>query len=125
MKKNSAIILLCAVIIAASDMLMALDTGRLIAYPVPYNPKRGARVLTFGFGDAVGEISNLHVKVEIFDINGDLVFKRSYGSLPAVWNGYNARGNLVKPGLYIVKIDVEDTMTHSQGKKIIRVLVNY
>ena len=65
------------------------------------------------------------VKLDIFDINGDRVISKNLSSLPAKWNGRNSRGIRVKPGLYIIKVVVENTAEATYGKKIIRILVNY
>jgi len=128
MKKEIVILVSTLVILFVADALFALDAGKIIAYPVPFNPRRGERTLKIGIGQPEPSASSFRLKVEIFDVNGDLVFKRTYyNALPAIWNGHNRKGNLVKPGLYIMKIDLENTATddHSQGKKIIRILINY
>ncbi len=99
---------------------MAINTQGIIAYPVPYNPRLG--VLT------IRDVTNTgfnKIKVEVLDINGDLVYRQLYPLLPAVWNGRNGKGRTVKPGLYILKISLEDIFTGLEGKKIIRILVQY
>ena len=128
MKKEIVILVFTVVILFVSDALFAIDADKIIAYPVPFNPRRGERTLKIGLGQPEPTGGLFRLKVEIFDVNGDLVFKRTYyNDLPAIWNGHNSKGNLVKPGFYIMKIDLENTATddHSQGKKIIRILINY
>ncbi|HOW84045.1 MAG TPA: hypothetical protein PK573_15895 [Spirochaetota bacterium] len=123
MKKLIVAVLIAIPVFFFSEAIQAVDTGKIIAYPVPFNPRKGDRVLTI---EHKSGLTNYRVKVEIFHVNGDLVFKRKFGLLPAYWNGHNDRGNLVKPGFYIMMLDIEGTLTdHSQGKKMIRILVNY
>ena len=100
----------------------ALDTSNVYAYPVPFNPKYGVKLLKVNTAGGSGYRTNLYV----YDINGDLVFSRSYGTGDAVqWNGRNSRGGLVKPGLYVVKVILEDDATGDYGKKLLRILVKY
>ncbi len=123
MKKLIVTVFIAVLAFFCSETLQAVDTGKIIAYPVPFNPRKGDRVLTI---EHKSGITTYSVKVEIFDVNGDLVFKRKFSTLPAHWNGHNDRGNLVKPGFYIMMLDIEGAGTdHSQGKKMIRILVNY
>ncbi len=100
-----------------------LNMDNIIAYPVPFNPN--IQVLKIGYKPAVPPDTVDKVTIEIFDINGDTVFLRKYSSLnnPAIWNGYNNSGKKVKPGLYIIKITIENTQTGARGQKIIRIVV--
>ncbi|MGV7931214.1 MAG: T9SS type A sorting domain-containing protein [Spirochaetota bacterium] len=102
----------------ASTVVFALDMSGVKAYPVPYNPERGTLKIEVPVGN--------NIKIQIYDINGDSVFERSYGSgLPPIeWGGRNGSGRKVKPGLYIVKVTSEDG-SGGYGKKLIRILVDY
>jgi hypothetical protein len=126
MKKNAIILSIAFMVFTCTEILWAVQADKLIAYPVPFNPRKGERVLKIGFG-APEPATSYRIKLEVFDVNGDLVFNRKYtGVMPVYWNGYNDSGNLVKPGLYLLKVGIEGTgADHSQGKKIIRILINY
>ncbi|MDI9425328.1 MAG: T9SS type A sorting domain-containing protein, partial [Spirochaetota bacterium] len=63
-------------------------------------------------------------RIQIFDINGDLVFDRSYAATTILWGGRNNSGRVVKPGLYIIRITSDDG-SGGYGKKLIRILVDY
>ena len=66
------------------------------------------------------------IEIKIFDINGGLVFKKEFSTVASViWNGRNEFGNLVSPGLYIIRVTVENQTTGDYGKKLIRILVRY
>ncbi len=62
-------------------------------------------------------------KVSVFDINGDLVVSTS-GTGSCIWNGRRINGEYVKPGLYILKVEISDA-AGGYWKKLIRVLVKY
>ncbi len=103
-----------------SQSLYAFDMTNIIAYPVPFNPQK--KKLNIGYAPpAVGSHS---IKIGIYDINGDSVIKKTGNSFPLVWNGRNSSGKFVKPGLYIIKVEVDDD-DGDYGKKIIRILVDY
>jgi flagellar hook assembly protein FlgD len=94
--------------------------GGFIAFPVPYNPKKGVMkienrgtAVTYGRGEFI-----------VYDVNGDHVFTKSFSSDITFWNGRNTRGEYVKPGLYLIKLEVEND-TGKFGKKVIRILVKY
>lgn len=104
--------------------LLAQNFNSLIAYPVPYRVSRGP--LTIGFGSPEAPVANLTVDCTIYDINGDEVFSRSSGSVPVIWSGRNNSGREVKPGLYIIKLKIEDHNDNNKTyKKLIRILVDY
>jgi flagellar hook assembly protein FlgD len=104
----------------------ALSTKNLIAYPVPFNPKKGSvKYITIGNSPSAGALAVDKIIVEVYDINGDPVIKKEFSSTEARWNGRNDNGRLVKPGLYIIKVTVENSMTGDYGKKLIRVLIKY
>ena len=100
----------------------SLDTDKVIAYPVPFNPKKHSLSV---MDKSAAPLAASMIMMEIYDINGDLVFSRRYASLEAVkWNGRNDSGVMVKPGLYIIKLEIEDS-SGGYGKKLIRIVVNY
>ncbi|PKL37270.1 MAG: hypothetical protein CVV44_16690 [Spirochaetae bacterium HGW-Spirochaetae-1] len=111
------------------SMLFAFDPAHIIAYPVPFNPKQGVKFITIEYDQSKGAEVYEKMVVEVFDINGDSVRKIEKIGAPTVaaviWNGRNDRGNLVKPGLYIIKVTVENETLGEYGKKLIRVLIKY
>jgi hypothetical protein len=120
LKNNKALCILsfCIFFICLTTKVFSLNTGNIIAYPVPFNPNIHNNLK---IDKIPPEVTN--IKIEIFDINGDSVFSRGYASTNIIWNGRNNNGKIVKPGLYIIKITLE-TATGDYGKKIIRILVN-
>lgn len=102
--------------------LFAIDMDKVVAYPVPFNPKKQSRIT---IGDPTGTIgaTAYSIKIEIFDINGDLVTKKSGSQFPLYWNGRNDSGRYVRPGMYIIRVVAEND--NDYGKKNIRILVNY
>lgn len=125
MKKFKIPVIIILLLYLSAAALSALDTKNIIAYPVPFNPKKG--IIRIGTTD--GTLTGYSVKAEIYDINGDIV--RTISGTPSgtpavlVWNGRNENGNYVKPGMYIIKITAENTADGDYGKKIIRILVDY
>lgn len=127
LKKNRFLIAAAAFVVTLSvggALYADVDMSKIHAYPVPYNPKKNGapKTITFtGFSNAA-----CSVKMEVFDINGDPVVTRTFSSAANVrWNARNISGKLVSPGMYIVKLSVEDDGTGDFGKKIIRVLIAY
>ncbi len=115
-----------ALLFFVSGDIYALSTKNLIAYPVPFNPKKGSvKYITIGNSPSVAALSVDRIVIEVFDINGDPVVKKEFSSSEARWNGRNDNGRLVKPGLYIIRITAENTTTGDFGKKLIRVLIKY
>lgn len=112
-------VLLCACQPAG---LYALNANNIIAYPVPFYPR--IQTMKIGYDPAVAADAVDQIKIEIFDINGDLVLERTMSVLPYIWNGRNGSGRMVGAGMYIVKVTVENTATGEHGVKIIRILVN-
>jgi len=115
--KNKIILIIMLIF---SNAVYAYDMKNIAALPVPSNPQKG-NPLTIG--STAGSEPHT-VRVEIFDINGDSVIKKSGSGIPVYWNGRNGSGRFVKPGLYIIKIEIDDS-TGDYGKKVIRILVNY
>ncbi|MBN2401014.1 MAG: hypothetical protein JXN64_01315 [Spirochaetes bacterium] len=114
------IILLCLPL----SIIFAQDFNKLIAYPVPFKPSQGQN-LTIGFGKPETVYSSVKLTFKIYDINGDSVYSRKLNNVPFLWNGRNGRGKIVSPGLYILKIEIEDLNNNQKyTKKIIRILVN-
>jgi hypothetical protein len=101
-----------------------IDMSATHAYPVPYNPKKSTKK-TISFAGWPGGVTITSVKMEVFDINGDKVISRVF-SVPASvrWNARNESGKMVSPGMYIIKLSIEDS-DGDFGKKIIRVLIAY
>lgn len=120
-KKAFCTFLFCLFLIILPVNVFPFDMKNIIAFPVPFNPKIHD-YLTIGTKTPfAGNVDK--VKIEIYDINGDSVFKRDYSSLNVYWNGRNNSGKIVRPGLYIIKITLEYSGTGDYGKKIIRILV--
>ncbi len=109
----------------------AITAENIIAYPVPFNPVNGdVKYLTIN--DLQGTSSDADIiSIEIFDVNGHKVFARTYDSWTdgsdniVIWNGRNTKGELVKPGLYILRIQAEHSKGDGFGVKRIRILVRY
>lgn len=116
--RNKMIIIL---MLTLSQSLYALDMKNIVAYPVPFNPQKTK--LTVGDPGAVPGAPH-KIKFSIYDINGDTVLSKSLSQLPVKWNGRNGSGKLVKPGLYIIKVEIDDD-DGDYGKKVIRILVDY
>ena len=117
------ILLIILPLLLSVTQLFPMDVNGIIAYPVPYNPKKG--VLTVRDNNNITVNS---VTLEIYDINGDPVAEKHYSGLGLTgikWNGRNSRGSYVKPGLYILRITAEDTGSGDYGKKLIRILIDY
>jgi len=113
---KTLIMMMCAGCIVCTGAF-ALDMSAVKAYPVPYNPARGTLTID-------GLPTNIQNRIQIFDINGDLVFDRSYPSSDIKWGGRNNSGKVVTPALYIIKVISEDD-SGGYGKKLIRILVDY
>jgi len=119
--KFSGMIIPVLLVISFAAPLLALNEGRIVAWPVPFNPSR--QVLTINYApDATPGAPN-RVKLEIFDINGDRVYEGEYTGLPITWGGRNMSGRMVHPGMYIIKLTVENTTTGKLGRRIIRIVV--
>lgn len=95
-----------------------LQAKRIIAYPVPLNPKK--QNLTINLKESGSTVSN--VIIEIFDITGDKVIKKRSNQLPVYWNGKNSKGKVVKPGLYIIKISYKNNNS-KEIEEVLRILV--
>jgi flagellar hook assembly protein FlgD len=121
-------IILIFMLILCCNTLYAITAKDIIAYPVPFNPNNNNQTLTIGQKSGVIWGSGYSVNVSIYDINGDLIIKKT-GSGNIMWNGRNKSGRIVKPGLYILKVEVEKdgtNVTQSEYvKKIIRILIDY
>ena len=123
-KRNFLIII---ALLVCCNSLYALTASDIIAYPVPFNPKKH-NTLTIDikpFGGLTGYSVNVSINVSIYDINGDLIIKKSTFGHNIKWNGRNRSGRIVKPGLYILKVECEDYDTGYFVKKIIRILIDY
>lgn len=101
------------------SFLHAVDIKSVVAYPVPFDPRKGTLTIDHpGPGNSIMPGNN--VKITVFDINGDIVTVVT----GIIWNGRRSNGEYVKPGLYILKVEISDT-AGGYWKKLIRVLVKY
>ena len=122
-KRLYVFIIYCSFIF--STKAFSLDAKNIVAYPVPFNTKIHQN-LRIGFKPGVISYIVDKVKIEICDINGDTVFNGEYLTLDSVrWNGRNKKGKRVKPGLYIIKVSIENTGRGEYGSKIIRILITH
>jgi len=118
-------ILAAIMFLACPCFLFAVDLNMsgVIAYPVPFNPDKKALIIEDKGNTITTTVDRM--EVEIYDINGDTVYKRTVSSAESLtWSGYNSRGKMVKPGMYIIRVRIED-QSGAHGEKIIRILVNY
>jgi hypothetical protein len=129
LKKTTALLVSLFIFIATGAF--ALNLGKVVAYPVPFNPNKGTGLLKLldKSGNMIGPFA---VTIEIFDINGDKVLAKNYSGVDltdsanlVVWNGRNGAGKKVKPGFYIIKLTVEDPASNAFGSTTIRVIVDY
>lgn len=113
------ILLLC-------EYIFAFDMSQIVAYPVPFNFRKATNKYITIDNRSGGPAGTFMINVKVYDINGDDVFSRSFSSFANVkWNGYNNNNKRVMPGLYILKITVEDPATGDHGEKIFRLLINH
>jgi hypothetical protein len=119
-------LIIAILMISVCNTLFAIDMDKIAAFPVPFNPKKHNRIAV-GYPAGVTGNANYNIKIEIFDINGDFVAKRTGVQFPVYWNGRNDSGRYVKPGMYIIKVVAESDSAgyNEHGKKNIRILVNY
>jgi len=122
MKRIFLIVLLVCVFI---QPLFPLNMGNIVAYPVPYYPYKSIKKYITIDDRSGGPAGPHNIKMTVYDINGDEVFTRDYSAFPVKWNAYNKNGKLIKPGMYIVKLIVENTATGGEGSKVFRVLITY
>ncbi|MCP4130454.1 MAG: T9SS type A sorting domain-containing protein [bacterium] len=113
------------IVLTGVGTALALNASSIVAYPVPFNPNK-IKYITIGDPAAAAD-TNVRVDVNVYDINGDKVFGQTYSALPVQWNGRNSSGSLIKPGMYIIKVKVEDEgASFGEFKeKLIRILVSY
>ena len=79
-------------------------------YPNPFNP---STTIKFAMPEAG------HVKLLIYDINGNLVNALVSGVMPAgrhslIWDGTSAKGNRVASGVYIYRFEVNGFVAHKK-----------
>ncbi len=121
MKPLYKIFLIILVLFFLSAVLYAETIKGIKAYPVPFDPGRNS--LTIATTTNKYANVNLSIVVEIFDFNGDRVYKRTFSSFPIKWKGYSSSGESVENGLYFVKITVENLDSGVIDKGIMRILV--
>lgn len=112
--KLTALIFTIIVFCFMNQNSYSINLSDVYAFPVPFIPHIH-KFLTIKISDAT------HAKCSIYDINGDVVKKLS-GTANIIWNGRNDDGEIVAPGLYIIKIELEG-IGGEYKKKIIRILV--
>lgn len=112
-----------ALLLMCSGQLFSLSADRIVAWPVPFNPSR--QMLTVDYApDAVKDSpAPDRIQMTIFDINGDRVFDGTYSALPIYWNGRNTSGNTVHPGMYIIRLVVEQVSLGTLERRVIRIVV--
>ncbi len=123
MKKLKTFAALLVLVAIPFVSVNAYDMKNVVAYPVPFNPKKDTMQL--GEPDPSTYLNGVPVEAVIYDINGDVVRTLSGTGPRLSWNGRDGNGRYVKPGLYLIKITAEDPSTGDYGKKIIRILVDY
>ena len=122
MKLKKAIFIF-VILICYNTVYAAITANKIIAYPVPFNPNKN----TLTIGTQGTPLTGYSAKISIYDINGDLVIQKSATNASNTkWNGRNKSGRVVKPGLYILKVEIENISDPSEYiKKIIRILIDY
>lgn len=122
MKKSIKHILAISFMLTSS-VAFSLNADKIVAWPVPFNPNRHVLTIDYApeFQKDVPAPDKIHLA--IFDINGDKVFENSYSSLPIYWYGRNMRGNVVQPGLYIIRLIVEQSSLGTFQRRTIRVVI--
>ncbi len=127
MKYKIVILMLFILLVPLKTDLSAgsIDTTNLIAYPNPFKPQQHGQV-TIGYYPDPSDSYAMDIKV--YNINGDLVSTISValasGLYSTTWNGRNSRGALVNPGLYMIRVKIDDINGNS-AVKVLRLLVNH
>ena len=103
------------VVLLCTTVLYSYDMSKVYAWPVPFKPKHHTAL-------NINNPSGDTVRCTVYDINGDTVRSFSGTELKVTWNGRNGAGRLVKPGLYIIKVEIDDG-SGNYGKKMIRIIV--
>ena len=111
MKKLYILSICLITVITVSNTSYCFDMSQVYAYPVPFKPDKH-QLLNINAPAATA------VKCSVFDINGDTV--RTFSGKK--WNGRNGKGRKVNPGLYIIKVEIDDG-SGNYGKKMIRIIV--
>lgn len=112
MRKFYIISIVVFSIFLCTSAAYSFDMSQVYAYPVPFIPGKHQQLTINTPGGATT------IKCNVYDINGDIV--RSFSG--TIWNGRNGKGRQVKPGLYIIKVEIEDG-SGNYGKKMIRIIV--
>jgi len=125
MKVKKFFLIIC--LIVSCNSLYAITAKDIIAYPVPFNPNKQPLTIGVDSSPSPPDLSGYLLNVSIYDINGDLIIKKTASALGQniKWNGRNKSGRIVKPGLYILKVEAEKDSTGEYAKKIIRILIDY
>lgn len=106
-----------------SGQLFSLNAERIVAWPVPFNPARHMLTVDYAPGAVKDTPAPDRIQMTVFDINGDRVFEGAYSALPIYWNGRNTSGNTVHPGMYIIRLAVEQLSLGTLERRVIRIVV--
>lgn len=106
-----------------SGQLFSLNAERIVAWPVPFNPSRHMLTVDYAPGAVKDTPAPDRIQMTVFDINGDRVFEGTYSALPVYWNGRNTGGNTVHPGMYIIRLVVEQVPLGTLERRVIRIVV--
>lgn len=93
----------------------------VILYPVPLNTS--TQTLTVEDRNRVYNGKSILVKLQVYDVNGDLLFDRNYNAFPIYWKGYSTSGKRASSGVYFIKLSVEELDSGTINKKIYRILI--
>jgi len=121
--KNGPVLCALLAVLAVVYPAAALNEDGIAAWPVPFNPSRQTLTIDYAPEATKDTPAPDRIKLEIFDINGDLVYEGQYSGLPVIWNGRNMSGIMVHPGLYMLKLRVEQSALGTLGRRIIRIVV--
>ncbi|MCX7678404.1 MAG: hypothetical protein N2316_04220 [Spirochaetes bacterium] len=101
----------------------ALNASRIVAWPVPFNPNRHFLTIDYAPESQRDVPAPDKIQMTIFDVNGDRVFESWYSSLPIYWYGRNTEGKVVHPGMYIIRLVVEQSSLGTLERRTIRIAV--
>ncbi len=77
----------------------------LYCYPNPWTPDAADSQLKLG-GISADAVNDDPAKVEVYNLEGQLVYRNSYVSAESgFWNGQNRTGQPVATGMYVVKVN--------------------
>lgn len=115
MKSIRLIILAVAAALLACSNLPPDDSTPFKAYPNPYNPTQGKLTIEKTSGSAY--VATDHHDLVVLDYNLAEVYRTTAtpdGAGKIYWNGIDASGTKVAPGIYYIKVIVSKT-TGTEG----------